>query len=69
MRMRWMVVLALVVTTMGATPAQANVGSYCGGWKVSADGAHQNACYIRDANWHVAAKGGPTTTAVPGSTS
>jgi len=57
MRARWVVVLALVGATMGAVPAYANVGADCGGWKVSSDGAHQNACYIRDADWHIAAKG------------
>ena len=57
MRIRWLLTVALIAALMGATPAHANVGSYCGGWRVSIDGGHQNACYIRDADWHVAARG------------
>jgi hypothetical protein len=51
------VVLALASMTLFATPAHANVGTYCGGWRTTGPGAWQNACYIRSANWEIAARG------------
>jgi hypothetical protein len=58
MRARWLTVpLALAGVLSFAPGAQANVGSFCGGWKEPVIGAHQSACYVRNANYQVAARG------------
>jgi len=49
--------VAIVATVAIATPAQANVGMACSAWKTTKTGGHQSACYIRSADWQVAAKG------------
>jgi hypothetical protein len=51
------VVLAIASATLMATPAHANVGTYCGGWRATASGGYENACYIRSANWEIAGRG------------
>jgi hypothetical protein len=51
------VVMALASVTLFATPAHANIGTYCGGWRTAAPDAWQNACYIRSANWEIAGRG------------
>src|SRR3990172_9311231 len=58
MRSRWLLaVLALVGGLLSTTPASANVGSYCGGWRATVTGGHQMACYVRSANYEIAARG------------
>jgi hypothetical protein len=49
--------IALASVTMLGTPAHANVGTYCGGWRSMTFGAWQNPCYIRSANWEIAGRG------------
>lgn len=50
-------VLALAAVLLMTTPARANIGTYCGGWRSTYPGAFQNACYIRSANWEIAGRG------------
>jgi hypothetical protein len=49
--------VAIVATMAIATPAHANVGTSCSAWKTTKTGGHQSACYVRSADWQVAAKG------------
>jgi len=49
--------VVIVATVAVATPAHANVGSACSAWKTTKTGGHQSACYVRSADWQVAAKG------------
>jgi len=51
------VVIALASVMLFVTPAHANVGTYCSGWRTMAPGAWQNPCYMRSANWEIAARG------------
>ena len=58
MRIRQIATAVAIVATMAiATPAHANVGTSCSAWKTTKTGGHQSACYIRSADWQVAAKG------------
>jgi len=50
-------ILALASVLLLGTPARANIGTYCGGWRSTVAGAYQNACYIRSANWEIAGRG------------
>jgi hypothetical protein len=49
--------VVIVATVAVATPAHANVGTSCSAWKTTKTGGHQSACYVRSADWQVAAKG------------
>ena len=49
--------VAIVATVAIATPAHASVGTSCSAWKTTKTGGHQSACYVRSADWQVAAKG------------
>jgi hypothetical protein len=51
------VTLALAGVVLLATPARANIGTYCGGWRSTEAGTYQNPCYIRSANWEIAGRG------------
>ena len=58
MRIRQIATAVVIVATVAiATPAQANVGTSCSAWKTTKTGGHQSACYVRSADWQVAAKG------------
>ena len=58
MRIRQIATAVVMVATVAiATPAQANVGTACSAWKTTKTGGHQSACYVRSADWQVAAKG------------
>jgi len=57
-RIRQIATAVVIVATVAiATPAQANVGTSCSAWKTTKTGGHQSACYVRSADWQVAAKG------------
>lgn len=49
--------VVIVATVAIATPANANVGTSCSAWKTTKTGGHQSACYVRGADYQVAAKG------------
>lgn len=58
MRIRQIATAVVIVATVAiATPAQANVGTSCSAWRTTKTGGHQSACYVRSADWQVAAKG------------
>ncbi len=58
MRIRQIAVAVGIVAMVAiATPAHANVGTACSAWKTTKTGGHQSACYVRSADWQVAAKG------------
>jgi hypothetical protein len=57
-RIRQIATAVVIVATVAiATPAQANVGTSCSAWRTTKTGGHQSACYVRSADWQVAAKG------------
>jgi hypothetical protein len=57
-RIRQIATAVVIVATLAiATPAHANVGTSCSAWKTTKTGGHQSACYVRSADWQVAAKG------------
>jgi hypothetical protein len=57
-RIRHIAAAVVIFATVAiATPAQANVGTACSAWKTTKTGGHQSACYVRSADWQVAAKG------------
>jgi hypothetical protein len=57
-RIRHIATAVVIVATVAiATPAHANVGTGCSAWKTTKTGGHQSACYVRSADWEVAAKG------------
>ena len=58
MRIRQIAAAVVIVATVAlATPAHADVGTSCSAWKATKTGGHQSACYVRSADWQVAAKG------------
>ena len=58
MRIRQIATAVVIVATVAiATPAHADVGTSCSAWKTTKTGGHQSACYVRSADWQVAAKG------------
>lgn len=58
MRIRQTATAVVIVASLAiATPAHANVGTGCSAWKTTRTGGHQSACYVRSADWQVAAKG------------
>jgi hypothetical protein len=57
-RIRQIATAVVIVATVAiATPARASVGTTCSAWKTTKTGGHQSACYVRSADWQVAAKG------------
>jgi hypothetical protein len=57
-RIRQIATAVVILATVAiATPAHANVGAACSAWKTTKTGGHQSACYVRSADWQVAAKG------------
>jgi len=57
-RIRQIAAAVVIVATVAlATPAKADVGTSCSAWKTTKTGGHQSACYVRSADWQVAAKG------------